>query len=340
MQAASSPTLGRIIAALSPAPVAARPPRLLNYAVNNEGAFFPHFTASNTYFKTPLNNINDGNYWYTNSPPNRWTCYQTPDHSDWVTVDFGIVRPVRLVKAYLLDDGPGSGIQAPSRMELQYYSKGQWKRMPRQTQRPRIPEGHRPNLISFPTLLTEKLRLVLTHRPGAASGLTEFEAWGPGTLPLPPPTAPIADLAYNALGTGFPRATASFTSQFDRVEEVNDGKVFFSPGSRNRWTAYESPNRSDWVSIDFGAPKRVAVVKLYIFGDGGGVQAPASYNIQYWNGADWIDAAGQVKTPPEPTAGAENTVRITPVSTSRIRVVLTHPRNAFSGLTEMEVFGP
>src|SRR5262245_42704650 len=109
----------------------------------------------------------------------------------------------------------------------------------------------------------QKLRAVLTHRDGAKSGLSEFEVWGKppyddgAQKPLPVEAAPMptGNLAFNPGGKPFPKASASFTSRFDKVEHANDGKVNFHPAPNNRWTSYESPNPTDWLEIDFGEMK-------------------------------------------------------------------------------------
>src|SRR5205807_1569193 len=149
----------------------------------------------------------------------------------------------------------------------------------------------RANVIRFPELETTRVRAVLTHRPGAKSGLTEFEAWGDAILPVEPAALPAGNLAFNPGDKPFPKASASYTSRFDKVMEVNDGRANFNPEPRNRWTSYESPNAADWVEIDFGAVKEVGRVELAVYDDGGGVRAPAAYNVQWWDGDTWRDAA-------------------------------------------------
>ncbi len=180
--------------------------------------------------------------------------------------------------------------------------------------------------------------MVLTHRPGATSGLTEIEAWAKLPLPLQAPTAPVHDLAYNASGRGFPRASASFTGREDSVAEVNDGRIAFTRASRNRWTAYGSPNRSDWVAIAFGARHVVRALDLYLWGDSAGVKAPKRYVVQYWDGRGWSDARVTQQTPLVPETWALNSVHIEPVETDRIRVVFEHDLPAFSGMTELMVW--
>src|SRR5438105_15365518 len=138
-----------------------------------------------------------------------------------------------------------------------------------------------------------------------------MEAWGPATLPVIMTVAPGNDLALNPGDRTFPKASASFTSRFDRLNMVNDGVINFNATPHNRWTTFGSPNASDWLEIDFGEPKEVGRIELAVYDDMGGVQAPARYDVQYWDGGAWKDAAGQQKTPEEPVGGQFNEVRFT-----------------------------
>jgi hypothetical protein len=308
----------------------------VNFAVNNDGHYFPKATASYHNPKTPLSKVIDGNYWYHASPPNRWTCEGSPNEADWVTIDLGVPRRIHTVKLYLLDDG--EKIAPPARIDLQYWDGKEWTEVPRQARAPEEPLGRRANVIRFAELETTKVRAVLTHRPGAKAGLTEFEVWGDAVLPIEPVPPPAGNLAFNGANQRFPKASASHTSRFDKVEEVNDGKANFNPEPRNRWTSYESPNATDWLEIDFGAEKEVGRIELAIYDDGGGVRAPASYTVQFWDGARWRDAEGQKKTPERPAGGRWNEVRFNAVRTPKVRVVFEHNGKARSGLTEILIW--
>jgi len=188
------------------------------------------------------------------------------------------------------------------------------------------------NVVSFPAVETPRIRVVLTHRPGAASGLTELEAWGNGPLPLAPAEAPVRNLAM----TG--RISASYTSPYDDVAQVADGRIAFTHYSRNRWTAYQSPNPSDWLMVEWDAPQRVARVDLYLWGDGQGVDAPAAYRIERWDGTAWAPVAVAERLPQAPTTWARNTTRFEPVETARLRVVFQHAQRTYAGVTELEVW--
>jgi len=337
---ANAPRLGRLTALLGTAaaqlPADRPPPPPRNLAVNNGRGFYPRLTASYSEPGTPPFYLNDGNYWYHTTPPNRWTTTGSPHPSDWVVLDFGVPRPVETLKLYFLDDSTGNAgeVRPPLRYTVETWTSGRWVEVPGGGQRrePAEPTGHRPNVVTLGDITTSKLRFVFTPRPGAATGLTEIESWAHTDLPLALPTASVPDLAYGA------KASASFTSRWDKIEEVNDGQIAFTRESRNRWTAYGSPNPSDWVEIDFAAPKTVRTLELYLWGDGGGVKAPRAYTVQYWDGARWAEAHELVRTPARPATFAVNTVRIAPVRTARVRVVFQHDLPAASGMTELMIW--
>jgi hypothetical protein len=343
---ASSPSLQKLTARLNRA-TAGVPPvpaasRRINFAVNNDASRFPRPIASYTSDNSSLARINDGNYWYTIHPPNRWTTEGSANASDWAGIDLGIPRPIDTVKLYFLDDGDGSPIRAPAQVRLEYTAAAEnsWLPVPA-VQAPGRIEGHRASVFTFPVIQAQKLRAVLTHQPSARSGLTEFEAWGSAVLPLAPAPIPKGNLAAAIPGAEFPKVTASHTSRFDKVSELTDGVINFSAEPRNRWTAYESPNAADWVQLDFGAEKTVSRLDLYFYDDHGGVQPPRSYTVQVpdaKNTETWIDVPNQTPDPRKPAGGRVNTVTFPPQRTARLRVLLVHNGKSRSGLTELEAW--
>jgi hypothetical protein len=209
--------------------------------------------------------------------------------------------------------------------------------IPSERRNPARPEGRRANQVSFPTVSAARIRVILTPRDGAPLGLTELEVWGPAAVPLARVTAASRDLAFRTGVNAYPKASASFTHAADRVEQVNDLQVAFTRYSRNRWTAYQSPNPHDWVEIDFGTPTTVRTIELYLYGDDRGIRAPREYTLQIWNGSTWQDAQVLSRVPERPLASARNVIAIAPVETSRVRVLLEHDLPAFSGITELIV---
>jgi hypothetical protein len=308
----------------------------VNFAVNNDGHYYPRITATWSPPGAPLGKLVDGNYWYSTAPPNRWTCEGSPNATDHVTIDLGTTRTIDTIRLYLLDDGGKVGL--PEKIALDYHDGKQWKPIRETNREPAKITGRRANVVRFAPLEAGKVRATFTHGSKGKTGLTEFEIWGETTLPVALPTIPKGNLAYNPGGKPFPKASASNTSRFDKVEQANDGVISFTPTPHNRWTSYESTNKTDWLMIDFGGEKEVSRVELALYDDGGGVQAPRTYTIQYWTGKEWADVSAPKKTPEQPTGGQLNEVRFAPIKTSKVRVVFTHKGKARSGVSEILIW--
>jgi hypothetical protein len=121
---------------------------------------------------------------------------------------------------------------------------------------------------------------------------------------------------------------------------VNDGLVSYRKKPHNRWTAMQSPNREDWVELDFG--KRVAFsrVVLHPYGGRGKIQPPASYDLQVFADGEWRSIPDQAKVPLEPKAASPNVITFEPQTAQKLRVVFKHRDEVWSGLTEIEVWKP
>ena len=346
-----------------PPPLAEIPtPRLHNYAVKNDGRHFPLVSASSSQFTSPPFYAVDGHRWYHPSPPNRWVAGGTGPETDWFEVDFGVDRTLSELKLYFLDtdtspetevtgEEEGSGFPTPSalpetpilppaRYEILAWNEDErsWTPIPGQERTTENPQGRRSNRVMFPEFTTARLRAVLHHQNGATSGLTELEAWGPGDLPLPEPIRAVNNLAWNPGDQEYPRVGASFTFPSDSVEQAVDGRTSFTQYSRNRWTAYTSPNPEDWLEVDFGTPLPVGRIEVFFFGDGQGVAAPQDFRVERWVGNGWEDISPVFRDPGNPTAWALNTVSFDQVEAERIRIVFRHALPAATGVTELKIW--
>lgn len=361
---ASRDAIGKLSAPLAYKP-AKREPALINYAVNNEQAYYPRVKASSSAAGSSTLQAQDGAYWYHISPPNRWVSAEPGSRQEWIQVEFGIERPVQMVKLYMLDDtgkvdfvaGAGHGdtsgkprytegtdVAAPKAIRLEYEKNGKWAAVPGVRWDSRTPAGGKPHTARFAELKVSKLRAVLTPQAGKTVGATEFEAWGTGTLPLEQPADFRAqfgmNVALNEKNEGYPKATVSYQSQFDRDPQAAiDGKVVYQGGPETRWTSFETKNASDWIEIDFGKTRNVHTAVLCIWADQGGVKTPASYEIEYLDGGEWKAVGNAVKDPFVPAPNSANIVQFDPVDTTKMKVTLTHQKGSSSGLTELEFYG-
>jgi len=193
-------------------------------------------------------------------------------------------------------------------------------------------------VVRFDGLKTTKVRAVFTHAKDGKTGLTEFEVWGEAKLPLAEVPPPEGNIAYNPGGKPFPKASASHTSRFDKVEQAIDGKVSFLNSPHNRWTSYESANATDWLEVDFGEEKTFQRVELAIYDDRGGVQAPTKYEVEVWDGKAWQPVKKATYSPEKPTGGQFNEVKFDKATASKVRVVFTNAGKARSGVSEIFVW--
>ncbi len=337
---ATSPTLHSLQVRLPSAKPASDTAASMNFAVNNEGYFYPKLTASYLTPGQQLSKLNDGNYWYHLHPPNRYAFTGSTNAEDWCELDFGTPRPIHTVKLYFLDDGDGL-IRPPVGLKLEREVAGAWQEISTAGSQGPI-GGHRATVCSFPVLDVRRLRVSFRHPAGGRTGLSEIEAWGPALPDYVAPPPPEGNLALNLSGTGFPKVSASYTSPYDQIKTVNDGRVFYTATPNNRWTTYGSTNQIDWLAVDFGKSQSVGRVNLHIYDDHGGVQAPRNYEIEYWSESAWHPVAGSKRTPAEPVGSALNTITFDPIATSQIRALFHHRGESRdrgrSGLTEIEIW--
>ncbi|MBC7418480.1 MAG: discoidin domain-containing protein [Pedobacter sp.] len=324
---ASSPIIKKIIVPLAPKKNLQKD-LLVNYAVNNEDdQYFPRAIASfpgignNMYQK-----LNDGQHWYYTTTTNRWSSLYSDNKQDWCGIDFGGKRPITTVKLYFLGD---SLIKAPKNYSLQYWDEKTWK--PILSGKPQRPELNKATTINFSLINTSKLRVVVNSDAKVGVGISEFEAWGPKKVGLKTnAVSVIANLANKRNA----KVTASYTSPYDQLSFINDGlanKTF-------RWTAFNSPTKTDWIEFSFGKKQVVNTAYLYFFDDKGGVQPPREFSIEYWDGINFKQVEAPQKKPSVPIADI-NTCSFKGVNTTKLRVVFTHKKEkVYTGLYEIELY--
>ena len=146
------------------------------------------------------------------------------------------------------------------------------------------------------------------------------------------------DLAVNMAGKGFPAPSASINNSTNELHQAIDGRVWFYPNVRNYWSNAGSQSAKDWFSLDFGGDKQFSSARLYFYADDAKYKVPAKYTVQYWTGQDWADVSDARLTPNKPLANGENTITFYSVTTSKLRILFTNPKQAAIALVELKVF--
>ena len=149
-----------------------------------------------------------------------------------------------------------------------------------------------------------------------AAGSASAEQWMHIQRPLPlPPGA--TDLALTAT------PSASYTSPWTTVTAINNGIYPVQSNDDNDLTPYWGtwPEAgSQYMELDWSQPVTTNGSSVYFADDGGGLQLPASWTVQYWNGTAFVNVSDPSSYPK-----ADNTfnqVTFDPVTTTKLRVVM------------------
>lgn len=134
-------------------------------------------------------------------------------------------------------------------------------------------------------------------------------------------------------------ATTSFVSAWESLAGLNDGYAPTSSNDRGHavYGNWDNPGTTQWVQYDFSSAKTLSSTAIYWFDDDQGIDLPASYTIQYWNGTAWVNVASPSGLGLLPNQ--YNTTTFTPVSTTKIRVNVTAKSTFSTGIESWRVFG-
>ncbi|MFC3495568.1 galactose-binding domain-containing protein [Glycomyces rhizosphaerae] len=375
-------------------------------------------TASHTATGSSVEGAVDGTT--VNAP--YWSSAGSGDETDWYEVDLGGTVTVDEARLYFYRDRTVDGLAEPAVYQIQYHDGTDWVTVEDQAKTPAIPQANY-NLVQFPGVSTDRIRILMDHQDGHATGLKEVQVVQSGHDAAPPENvAPYAlarqDLHFRqpmqALLTGsvkddglpldgtvtsqwskvegpgsvvfedaaasttvatftepgtytlqlaaddgaaeaastvdvviaepddrtnaalYATPTASYTSSWENVTAVNDGidPPRSNDGNNPRWGTWPETGEQ-WVQLDWDTPVRVNASDMYFLDDGGGVQVPASWRIQYRDGETWKDVAadGAYGT----AADQYNQVTFDPVTTTGMRAVLQSGA-ASVGILEWKTF--
>ncbi|MEU5645376.1 discoidin domain-containing protein [Streptomyces milbemycinicus] len=121
----------------------------------------------------------------TNEP--FWGAGGSPNSQDWYELNFGTTRTLNEVRVHFKDSRPASATyRAPSAYTIQYYNGSSWVDAPGQTKTPAAPQANY-NVVRFPSLSAQRIRVLATNASGAKTGLTEVKVYNRGGSGARPP---------------------------------------------------------------------------------------------------------------------------------------------------------
>jgi PKD repeat protein len=87
----------------------------------------------------------------------------------------------------------------------------------------------------------------------------------------------------------FATATCSYTSPWENCQGINSGvdPTTSNPGAGVGWGTW--PNGGEqWMQLNWDEPITTNRTEIFWYDDGGGVRAPGSWILQYWDGSAWV----------------------------------------------------
>jgi hypothetical protein len=277
-----------------------------------------------------------------------WGAGGSPNSQDWYQLNLGSAKTFDEVRLYFKDSRPASSTyRAPSSYEIQYQNGSTWTTVSSSVKTPSTPTGNY-NVVRFNAVTAQNVRVLMTNASGAKSGLTEVKIFNRGGTTTPPTSTPPTSAPPTSTPptSGPPSATnlalsatpsASYTSSWESVLALNDG---IDPPSSNdtvnrRWGTW--PNQGEqWGLLTWSSAQTLGRAQVYFFDDDQGIDMPASWKLQYWNGSAYVDVANASGYPL--AKNQYNTVTFTPVSTTRLRVLIQSAANYSVGLLEVKAF--
>ncbi|KRF03300.1 hypothetical protein ASG89_22910 [Paenibacillus sp. Soil766] len=130
--------------------------------------------------------------------------------------------------------------------------------------------------------------------------------------------------------------STSFVSSWENLSAINDG---YDPrnstdkqgGAYGNWA---QAGASQWVQYEWPTPVNINKSDVYWWTDNGGILAPTSSKLQYWNGSEFVDVKAVLGN--GVALNKYNTTTFMPVSTTKLRMTITRGTQ-WTGILEWKV---
>jgi hypothetical protein len=179
----------------------------------------------------------------------------------------------------------------------------------------------------------------------ATDNLGNAQSSSPVSFTVTPP-AGRANVALASLGA-VATASSTSTAKFPASAVINGDRRGLNWGNGGGWNDGTKSAWPDWLEIQFNGTQTIEEVDVFTLQDnyGSPIEPTASttftkygvvdFRVEYWTGSDWQTVPGGVVT-------GNNLIwrqlYFAPVTTSRIRVVVTNGKADYSRLTEVEAY--
>jgi hypothetical protein len=342
---------GRLIAteepqaATTPTPTPTPDPRI-NVALDTNGGVASAYTSLTGYAPSTANNGDRlGLNWGTSGG---WADNTPNTFPDWLQVTFNGPKSINEVSVFTVQDNysnPGIPNETMTfssygitSFDVQYWDGSAWVNVPNVSVNNNYFVWKK---VTFAPLTTEMIRISVNNSVGGYSCITEVEAYG----------VPATVLTNYALSTqgGRARASSEYGGGYSAGNAINGERVGSNWGTTGGWNdAVPANTFPDWLEVEFNGPKSIQEISVFSVQDN--YTSPSvpdlntpftlygltAFKVQSWNGTTWVDIPGM--------SVSENykvwkKFTVTPITTSKIRVLTSASPDGNSRIAELEAWG-
>jgi YD repeat-containing protein len=276
-----------------------------------------------------------------------WNDATANAYPDWLQIDFNGTKTIDEIDIFTAQDSIGSPVEPTETMtfnlygvtgfEVQYWNGTAWATVPNGSVTGNNLVWRR---LTFPSITTSKIRVSVNNALLSHSRIMEVEAYGTDALAR-------ANVALSSNG-GVASASSTYSNAYPASAINNGDRQGLNWNNGGGWNDATANSYPDWLQVDFNGLKTIDEVDLFTIQDN--VASPAEptaamtfaqygivdFDVQYWNGTAWVTVPGGTVT------GNNKVWRkfiFTPLTTSKIRVLINNALNQHSRVIEVEAYG-
>jgi hypothetical protein len=317
-----------------------------NVALSSKGGVVTTSSSYNANY--PASSLNNGDRRGLNwNAGGGWNDSTAGSYPDRVEVSFSGQKSIEEIDIFTLQDNPASPSEPTEAltftkygvtgMTVEYWTGSAWATVPGGIV---VSNDRVWRKLTFSPVNTSKIRVSVNHSMADYSRLVEIEAWQ---------TATVQTVLNHALASngGVAAVSSSYNANYPASSLNNGDRRGLSWNAGGGWNDATADAFPDWVEVSFNGVKSVGEVDVFTLQDN-----PASpseptealtftkygvtaMRLEYWTGSTWAAVPGASVT------GNDRVWRkftFSPISTSKIRVVVTGALAGYSRLAEIEVY--
>jgi len=325
------------------------PVTLTNVALPaNGGTVTASSTMVNPPLTYPVSSVNNGDRKGVNAGSGGSWLSSSATVPQWVQVDFNGSKSVSEIDVFSLQDNYGSPIEPTetttfslyglTAFDVQYWNGSTWATVPGGS----VSGNNKVwKKVSFAPLSTSKIRVLINGSVDGWSRMVEVEAWA---------AVPSANVALSASGATASASSTAVNPPFSYpVSAINNGdRKGLNAGTGGNWLS-STATFPQWVQVDFNGSKTIGEIDVFSLQDNYGspieptetttfsLYGLTAFDLQYWNGSSWTTVPGGSVTG---NNKVWKKVTFTPLTTSKIRVLINGSVDGYSRVVELEAWTP